>query len=643
MGEFEKKSLAHETGIEKPEGPEVEQERLRQSVIRDIVDSKRSTDSAIESKTKSVQSIVGSLERRTVGEQETKETSINNPEEILSKVKDDLLKIEKPTIDDISRVLITSGLQTRDIESWLAVNKSELQSLSSGRKNLETRGSGLSAELTLEEQKNFFAKLFRGKERKTITAQLREVSDQTVQIDTVLGERQSRGSQIESAMQEITSRLQELALNATEQLFQNVAVRHQQLKEKLTSPEIKQGLNVDLIAQRVLPELDKLRTEGKITDKDAEEYIDLLKAQLAEGNQSGWDDPIEKKEVVEARRKRMNELNYDLRNLGHRVSSEGNTPADKNYDRIFDFLIREMTKGQVERVRDTLGSSLPPELQERVGKITEGIIYPYPYYYYRTPRSERKDVLDLSKIPIEDFKGLDGLERWQIVKKFAESSGVIPRETFEQVERVIIQRLFEEQLFPGGRESGDGTSAAGKMGDLGNPEALPLMLRHIEASGSGHTNNAVVYEMERLLKESDPETLQKTLEVQPKNKRFLLQTLGDENSYMSRFGKSNSRYSTCSLLQNGDLTVAKEQLTKILENGGTLDEEKVRDFYLGHSEDAQETLEPLLKARTEVEKVIVDSKLNVWTQSADKLLAALVNPKYGESVAFPKKIAQEGL
>src|SRR3990167_9501742 len=120
MDEFEKKPLAHETGIEKPEGSEVIQERLRQSVIRDIVDSKRSTDSVIESKAKSVQSMIGSLERRTVGVQEIKkETVINIPEEILSKVKDDLSKIENPTIDDISRVLISSGLETRDIESWL--------------------------------------------------------------------------------------------------------------------------------------------------------------------------------------------------------------------------------------------------------------------------------------------------------------------------------------------------------------------------------------------------------------------------------------------------------------------------------------------------------------------------------------------
>ena len=74
-------------------------------------------------------------------------------------------------------------------------------------------------------------------------------------------------------MQGLSLRRQELAINATEQLFQSVAERHQQLKEKLTSPEIKQELNADLIAQRVLPELDKLLTEGKITDKDAGEYL----------------------------------------------------------------------------------------------------------------------------------------------------------------------------------------------------------------------------------------------------------------------------------------------------------------------------------------------------------------------------------
>ncbi len=56
-----------------------------------------------------------------------------------------------------------------------------------------------------------------------------------------------------------------------------------------------------------------------------------------------------------------------------------------------------------------------------------------------------------------------------------------------------------------------------------------------------------------------------------------------------------------------------------------------------------ETLEIFLRVREEVEKVIIDSKLEIWVQSADKLLAALVNPLNGASVAFPKRIAQEGL
>lgn len=404
---------------------------------------------------------------------------------------------------------------------------------------------------------------------------------------------------------------------------------------------MKRELNADLLAQAVLPEVDKLLTEGKITDKDSQEFLDLLKVQLAEGNQLDWNDPPEKRVPLEARRKRMGELSDYLRDLGHRVSGNGNSPADRNYDKIFDLLIREETRREVEQIGDRLGTSLTPELQERIGKLTQGIIHPNSHW--RTSPDKREVALDLRKIPFEDFRDLGGLERWPIVKSFSESSGVISRDTFENVEMVVIQRLFDEQLFPGGRESFDGTSAATKMGDLGNPGALPLMLRHIEAYGSGHTSNAVVYEMERLLKESDSEALQKVLEVQSINKRLLLQALGDENSYMNRFGRVNSRYLTCSLLQNGDVTIAREKLAKILEKSGILDEGKVRGFYLGHSEDFEEALAPLLKVRAEVETVIVESKLNVWIQSADKLLAALVNPKYGESVVFPKRIIREGL
>lgn len=646
MDKPEQQPTISETGVEKPKEPEAQQEQLRQSIIRGVADDKRITDSSIESKTRTVQNIFGSLEIKTLDRQEVQgEKVTNNPEEVLNKIREGFSQIENPTIDDISRVLITSGLEARDVYSWIATNNNEIQSLVSGKETSRTRAKELSAQLAEEERRNFFSKLFRRKERQGISVQLRDISDQITQTDTLLGERQFRASQIESAMQELSTRRQELAIGATEQLFQSIAEKHRELKEKLIAPEVKQELNTNLIEKRISPELDRLQAEGRITKEDAEEYIGLLRIQLAEGSQSNWNDPVEKKEAVDARRKRLDELNqksrYSLKDIGYRVSSEGNKAADSNYDKIFDFLLRETTKEQVEQLRDTLGGSLSPELQARIAKITEGVVHPYSDW--RTSREERKDVLDLSKLPIDDFKNLDGLERWQVVKSFAESSGAIPSEIFARVEKIIIQRLFEEQLFPGGHESWDGTSAANKMGELGNPEALPLMLRHIEASGSGHTNNAVVYAMERLLKESNPAELQKVFESLPRSKRFLLETLADENSYMSRFGKSNGRYNTCSLLQNGDLSVAREQLTKILDGGGEFDEEKLRAFYLGHTEDAPETLEPLLKARAEVEKVIIDSKLGIWTQSADKLLAALVNPRSGESVAFPKRIAQEGL
>lgn len=648
MDQFEKQQPSTpEMQIEKPEESEAKQrERQRQTIVRSVADDKRNIDSTIESRTWTVQQIFSTLERRPVGRIEvSSERVTEHPEEVMGKIKADISRLEHPTIDDISRVLIVSGLEVRDIESWLAANKSEVQALVSRKESLETRSSELSAQLSEEEQKNFFTKLFRRKERQTTSAQLRDTSDNIAQLDTLLAERQFRGGQIEASLQELSARQQELALNAAEQLFLSVLERHRQLKEKLTSPAVKQELNDDLITKRILPELERLQAEEKITKEDAEEYIGLLKTQLAEGSQLNWNDPIEKKEAIEARRKRLDELNqkskYSLRDIGYRVGSEGNEPADSHYDKILDFLIREATRERVEQLRNTLGGSLNPELQARLGKITEGIINPYSDW--RTPREQRREVLDLSEIPIDDFKRLDGLERWQVVKDFAESSGVIPKEVFARVEKVIVQRLFEEQLFPGGRESWDGTAAAGKMGELGNPEALPLMLRHIEASGSGHTNNAVVYAMERLLKESNPAELQQVLESLPRSKRILLETLADENSYMSRFGRVNSRYYTCYLLQNGDLTVAREQLTKILDNGGELDEERLRGFYLGHTEDAPETLEPLLRARPEVEKVIIESKLGIWTQSADKLLAALVNPRNGESVAFPKRIAQEGL
>ncbi|MBU2100931.1 hypothetical protein KKA23_02325 [Patescibacteria group bacterium] len=636
---IEQQSSTPETEFEKIDKPKTKPKQSRQSIVRGIINDKKALNSVIESKTKTVQQIFSLLERRPEDKTETsKKRIINNPEEILEEIKDNLSKIENQTINDISKVLIASESETQSIQSWLATDKNEVQSLVSEKENLETKINKLSTQLTEEEQKNFFAKLFHKKKREEISAQSRETSKQITQKDALLEEKRFRTNQIKSTIQELSIKQQELAFNTAEQLFQDVVEKHKQLKEKLTSPMVKQDLNADLIAKRILPELEKLQAEKKITKEDTEEYIDLLKIQLAKGFQSDWNDPIERREAIKAHMERLNELNrkskFNLRDISYRVSSEGAEVADNYYDKIFDFLLQAMTKKQIEQLRDTLNDSLGPKLQERIIEITEEIIY---------PSDNWQPLLDLNKLHINDFDKLDGLERWQIVKNFVEPSNIIPREIFAHVEKIIIQRLFNEQLFPGGRESWSGTTAAGKICQLGNPEALPLMLRHIEASGSGHTNNAVVYAMEKLLKESNPIELQQVLESLPKSKRILLETLVNENSYMTRFGRIHSHYHTCNLLQDGDFTIAKEQLTKILDEGKEFDEEKLKDFYLSNTEDAPEILVSLLKARAEVEKIIINSKLDIWTQSSDKLLAALVNPRNGESVTFPKRITQEGL
>jgi hypothetical protein len=646
MDQFGKKqTLSPEIEIKRPEKPKAVQEWQEQNIIRTVAENKKISDSVIDSKVRIVQDIFNMLERGSVKKaEESNEITVENLEEIMDKIKNDL-RLEQPSIDDISTALTVSGLELQEVEAWLATNKSKLQSLVSVKEKLEIKSNDLLAQMTGEMRRNFFTKIFHGKKRRAISSQLEEASKDIAQTNVLLEDHQSRVSQIEASLREIFAKRQGLALNAAEKLFSNVLERYEQVKEELTSSAVKRELNDDLIAKKILPELGRLQSEKKISKEDAEEYIALLKVKLAEGNFSNWNDPLEKTEVFEERRNRLNELDkkshYKLLDLGRRINSEGNEAADKYYDKIFDFLLRESAKENIEKIRDSLGGSLSPELQAKIEEITERVIYPYSDW--RAPIEEREAVLDIKKIPSYDFEQLDGLERWQVVKDFSENSGVISKEVFSQVEKMIIQRLFDEKLFPGGRESWDGTAAAGKMEKIGNPEALPLMLRHIEASGSGHTNNAVVYIMERLLKESNPVELKKVLDSLPKKKKILLEILADENSYMSRFSKATTRYSTCTLLQNGDLTVAKEQLTKILDESGELDENKLGGFYFGQVEDEIETLEPLLKERSEVEKVIIDSKLGIWTQSADKLLAALVNPRNGESSSFPKRIAREGL
>ncbi len=641
MNNFEQQQNS-ETDIERLHEGDVSPEQSREAIIRDIVVQKQSVDSFVESNFNTVQDILVLLEKPVKSEQgRSKERIIKDPRKVLQSIQEDISITKNFSIDDIAKVLITSGMATGLLQSWLESNKDVVQSLGSSVEQSKNQEDELKLQLMREEGKNFLIKYFREKQREEMSMRFNEMSKHSAELYNELEERKTLGEYIiEPGIKEVNSRRQELALNSIEQLFKLVVEKKEQMQGVLTSPEVKKQLNEDLIAQKVLPELDKLENEGKITLSEREEYLVLLKGQLEQGNQAEWSDPIEKKEAIDMRRRRMNTISSDLRNIGDHVSSRNNDAADNSYDKIVDLLLREEAREKIEILSDTINNISTPEFQEKISIITEKIVYP------DAPHSRFKDdenILDLNRVPIVVLNKLKGLERWPIVKKFATTSGVISKETFENVEEIFIQRMCDEQLFPGGSESFEGTSAAQKMGDLGNPKALPFMLQHIEATGSGHTNNAVVYAMEYILKECNPESLQTMLDGLPKNKRSLLEVLGDENSYMTRFGRMNSRYSICYLLQNGDLTIAKELLTKILEDGGDLDQKQLRGFYLDHTEAVQEAMQPLLKQRREVEHVMIDSKQAFWTQFDDKLLAALVNPKYGDSGSFPKRIAQEGL
>jgi hypothetical protein len=643
MTKFEEQPLPTEIRTEVPKNPESQkQEQGKQITIQSIVSYKKEINSTLSSESKAVQGIFALIERKTTEIRELpKEREIGSPEEAVDRVNADIPKAGYPAFKDVHAFLSISGLEVQNIESWQTINRGEIDSLASKRKELEAKNKELLRRLEEEKHKNPLSKMFHRKERARISTQAKEISDEISRIDALALERQSRGEKIEISLQEFYKKQRELAINAAHELFQDTLKRHEQLKERLTSPDVKRALNEDLIAKKVLPRLDKLKKEGKITEEDAREYIELLKVRLAEGSQA---DPSasEEKEEAEKRRRRLEQLHeksqYSLLDIGKDISDDGNEVADNYYDSIFDFLIREVTRHQIEQMNASISSALSPGLQAEVSKIAERVISP------KYNPEEAGGDLDLNKLPISDFDQLDGLERWQIVKNFAESSGLISKETFTQVERIIIQRLFNEQITPGGNESWDGSKAVGKIGNLANPEALPLMLRHIETSGPGHTNHAMVFIMERLLEESNPGELQQVLGSLPADERALLEIMAGENSYMKRFGRAaDSRYFVCSLLQNGALTIAKEQLTGILEEVGKVDEKGLRDFYLWQTLDTPETLALFLKARAKVEKVIIDSKSGAWTQSADKLLAALVNPNNGESIAFPKRIIEEGL
>ena len=154
MNPSEQQSVISESNVERAEQSDVLPSDPQDSTRQRVFDSKRAIDLDIKSKVSTVQRIVESLEINNNDKPEVGALrEEGSPEEIINKSRSDFLRLIKPSIDDISRILITSGLEIKDVQSWLSRNQIALGVLISSKKVLETCATELTNKSSVENQK----------------------------------------------------------------------------------------------------------------------------------------------------------------------------------------------------------------------------------------------------------------------------------------------------------------------------------------------------------------------------------------------------------------------------------------------------------------------------------------------------------
>jgi hypothetical protein len=604
-----------------------------QSLVSELVEK----DSAIESATDKVIEIIRTLKiDKEESAKRVDEFADEGPEDAISRLQAGFREVGIDKIDDILEFLAICKLDIGSLRKWQIGNEEHLASQMEELENTRAERDDLEKQLKTEEDRNWFMRIWRRKERHGLAAQLQNTSRNAVRLGDNIHHDKERLERSREKLTELSEEHESLVLNAVENLFKSVIEQNQQLKKSLADPVLLDELNNHLFARMIQPKLDELQREGKITPEEADEYIQLLKTNLAEGTVTEWNDPPEVKAELKERIERMDELNrlsgYELRDLGRSIGS-GNGVANSNYERIFDVILREKARSKIESIKIAVGNELAPDMAEEVNKIADKFINGDNIdWVYR--HHDEWNCLDIAQRKIDDIKELRGMERWEVARLFAMRTQLASPEDFARVEHVLINRLFSELLFPGGYESWEGTEAAGKIADIGNPAALPLLLHHIETHGSGHTSNSVVYVMEKLLRESDPVSLEFVLAGLPDDKRLLLRKLADEDSYLSRFGKSNSRYTTCSLLQDCEGTLRQEKYAKILEDEGVTEEE-LGTFYLlsGIKSELLDLIKRVAKIANEDPRDLISLYFNELTNS--------IGPNYPSSLDILNVLAEE--
>lgn len=433
----------------------------------------------------------------------------------------------------------------------------------------------------------------------------------------------------ETARKEAVKTYSQKVLSSTQEKISYVREASARL---LTDPQWVDQANEALIAELVEPSLVEYVADGMFDSGVAEEIRGYVRTHLKEGfryvYKTGYVDPgspAEHANLIKQKFEQYSSLSerskFRLEDILRRVGLEGNySKPSELYRELGDVMTNLALYQSLNSLKD-LQDELDPETRSQLDVLLK-------------PFTQAINVHDLFRTK--------GLSRWRTVAERLVGNGVLSNTDLAAAEGFFIQEAGKV-LHYGGRESWDGTYAAWAMAEVGSARALPTLFSHIRMFGSGHTTVSVLGNLERIYRINTPEQIEVAMvKMSPVDKR-VVHLLGDPNSFIHQL----DNYGACELIKrSSSQVVAKEQIIKLLSDSG-LQRGELHNFYFAELDNDPEIRKIwdilLSEKRDEAERVIIESKTPSWARAADKFLAALVNPKNGDPIAFPRRVMTEGL
>ncbi len=456
----------------------------------------------------------------------------------------------------------------------------------------------------------------------------------------------------------VQSSLESLDRSLIESVFRNITECYERSKNQFLTPERKTEYNEYLIQHRLIPDIAAVEKERHITiaSEDRKNMIAAVRDGLSTGFNLGWNANEEARQKAHENGKQFHDIckkypeAFDLDEVADFFSIRREGVPDRHYDTairlIFEDVIAKKVGEATEHFKHLVRN---PEVAHIIDSVSAGILDHQTSASYSVRYSWRtgNGRYNLETVPINEITdNSEAFVRWEAINQDSEVAATL-KKYMPGVEQKLIKNLYNNALVPGGYESWPGTYAASIMRQINSPEAIPLLVKHMEVAGVGHTTAHVVHVVERLLENTDPQERAAVLkQMSPTDQRLVL-AMQDKRSGINRFGfgMGGDAYLVCGLFARGARTITREEILKMLDATHKYDESTLHDYYLGdeHAENQEWVMEELMARRSETEHLIIESRLTTWGQTADKLLANLVNPRYGSSEAFPKRIVAEGL